>query len=252
MITHAATPLTRTGPDLREDAASCERMRREGQALGRIAHPHVIPFVEAGDDPSVGPYVVTERITAPRLSEVLAAAPDGLGPRRACGIIVQVLDGLSALHDEGVIHRDLKPDNVFIEGDGGEDHAVLFDLGAGRFAGDEPLTAVGRVMGSPLYSSPECIAGAPADARSDIWAAGVLLYVSLSGTEPFAGADTRELLAAIVEAPPTPLAAVTRGVSESVAVVVARALEKSPAARYPDARSMAAAPGPRVDVTKRP
>jgi len=228
-------------PELRHDAAMGERMRREAEALGRIACPHVVPFVEAGEDPTVGPYVATVRVIAPRLSEVLASQPDGLGPARACRIVSQVLDGLAALHDHGVVHRDVKPDNVFIETRGDGDHALLFDLGAGALTGSEPLTAAHRVMGSPFYASPERIAGAPADARSDVWAAGVLLYVCLTGTEPFAGADLKERLAAICDAPPTPLAAVSRGVPTEVAAVVAAALEKAPAARFADARTMAAA-----------
>jgi serine/threonine-protein kinase len=214
------------------------RARREASALSRVVSPHVVRIIAIGEDDERGPWIATELSSAPRLSDLLAESPSGLSPGRAASIVAQVLDGLHALHAVGVMHRDLKPDNVFVSNRGGSERAFLFDLAGASLSGAAHLTPPGTVMGSPSYVSPERIDGEEGDPRSDVWAAGVLLYECMSGRQPFEGDDLRTLIAAILHGEPTPVAAFVHGIPAELSKIVDRALEKSPDDRFSDAREM--------------
>jgi len=225
-------------PELAGDPDARVRARREAAALSRVVSPHVVRIVAIGEDDAAGPWVATELSFAPRLSDILAESPGGLEPRRAAMLVAQVLEGLAELHAVGVLHRDLKPDNVFVEVRSGRELAFLFDLSTGSMSGASHLTPPGTVMGSPAYVSPERIGGADGDPRADVWAAGVLLYECLSGRRPFDGSDLRTLLAEILGGVPTPLSAYVRELPEGIAAIVERALSKDPDDRFHDARDM--------------
>ena len=112
--TGEAVAIKRLHPALAGDEKHRARLARAGAALARVDHPHVVRTLGASVDEQGAPFVVLERVDAPRLSELLAASPEGLPVRRALAIVAQVLDGLGALHASGSLHRDLKPDNVFV------------------------------------------------------------------------------------------------------------------------------------------
>ncbi len=225
-------------PELAMDEDMRRRARREANALARVVSPHVVRIIATGEDDVRGPWIATELSAAPRLSDLLALSPAGLRPRRAAVIVAQVLDGLAELHCVGVLHRDLKPDNVFVSKRGGVDHAFLFDLSVASLDGASHLTPPGTVMGHPSYASPERIEGREGDPRSDVWAAGVLLYECLSGRQPFEARDLRGLIAEILRGEPTPLDS-HAPIPRAVSTIALRALEKDPGDRFDDARAMA-------------
>jgi serine/threonine-protein kinase len=227
-------------PELVHDRDACARARREATALSRVVSPHVVPIVAVGEDETFGPWVAMELSVAPRLSDLLAARPGGLAEPRAVRLVAQVLDGLSTLHAVGVLHRDLKPDNIFVESQNGHECARLFDLSMGSLSGAAHLTPPGTVMGSPAYVGPERIGGAEGDPRSDVWAAGVLLYECLTGRQPFAGDDLRSLLGSILREPHAPIGSRT-AVTGALLAIVDRALSKAPEDRFSDADAMARA-----------
>ncbi len=228
-------------PELLVHEDVCARARREAAALRRVTSPHVVRIIAVGEDEKRGPWIATELSNAPRLSDLLVRSPSGLPPRRVAMIVAQVLDGLAELHTVGVMHRDLKPDNVFVERRDGADHAFLFDLSGASLSGAAHLTPPGTIMGHPSYVSPERVGGSEGDPRSDVWAAGVLLFECLSGHLPFEGDDLRSLLAEIVGGDPAPLSAFAQNVPRDLATIVDRSLAKDPNDRFAGAREMAAA-----------
>jgi serine/threonine-protein kinase len=226
-------------PDVAKSAEARLRLSRENDALGRVASPHVARVLGHGVEPDGTPWIAAELIDGPRLTELLGASPAGLPPARAIRLVLDVLEGLSALHAVGVAHRDLKPDNVFVVAVPGGERAVVFDLSCAALEGATDLTPSGQVMGSPAYTSPERLVRRTSDpVRGDVWAAGVLLYELLTGEQPFRGSDLPTLLEEIAIAPPPPLSAYRPGLSRALDEIVETALAKAPEARYPSAGAM--------------
>src|SRR5215510_8117359 len=180
-------------PSLMNDAESTARFAREASNAARILHPNVAAVFDYGEaDKTV--YLVMEYVDGESLSGLLAR--EGvLDPRRAIDIARQIADGLTAAHELGLVHRDLKPDNVIVamKRDGRE-IAKVVDFGIAKAVSDLPkdaLTRSGLVIGTPEYMSPEQLLGDPVDARTDIYALGCMLYQMLTGLQPF-DAETRE------------------------------------------------------------
>lgn len=219
------------------------RLEQEGRALASLSHPNIVRIQDAGVTRSGRPYLVMPLLMGETLRERL----DAQGARPALevvGLIAGALDGLACAHRAGIVHRDLKPANLFIveapELDDGELMVVL-DFGIAKLV-DETFgpTTASSVLGTPRYLSPEQILGGEVDARTDVYAMGVVLYEALAGRAPFATSCAMETMRAHLEDTPSPLDA-CGAASPAVARIVQRALDKSPARRWATAADMAAA-----------
>jgi serine/threonine protein kinase len=218
------------------------RFFREAQASSAIGHPNIIEIFDVGQEEDGTAFIVMELLKGRTLSSKLKE--DGaMEPRLAAAVILQVLSALAASHEKGIIHRDLKPENVFLAVDNRGRHEVkLLDFGIAKIqfdtGGDPGLTKTGTVLGTPNYMSPEAARGKEIDSRSDIWAAGVMLYEMLSGRLPFQGSSYNEVLSEILLDPPEPIAEAVPGLSPEIVRIVEKAMEKDRDERYPDVSAM--------------
>jgi tRNA A-37 threonylcarbamoyl transferase component Bud32 len=211
-----------------------QRFEREAQAIARLDHPQVLRVVDFGEAPEVGWYLVTERVEGQPLTAALKAHPEWTRQ-----VFLQLLDALEAAHEQGILHRDLKPDNVLVSGRAGRPHVTVLDFGLAKvlFDADATLTQAGAVFGTPRYMSPEQASGEPTSAASDLYAVGVMLFEALEGRPPFEGRTVAELLTQHITAP-LPL---RQRCPEDTWPVITRALQKAPADRFPRASAFAAA-----------
>jgi serine/threonine-protein kinase len=239
-------------PDAAADAVASKRFAREANALQLVDHPNLVraidQLVEQGRL-----YLVLELARGPSLGEVLREG--ALAPRRALVIARQVLDGLDHAHAQGLVHRDLKPDNLILTraGEPGREyeHVKILDFGlvklldaAAAAIGGDVLTRTGITFGTPLYIAPEQALGRPVDRRADLYALGVILFEMLTGATPFSGKDPAALLRAHVGTPAPRLAACAPGapwVTPAVEALIGGALIKKPEDRFPSAAVMRAA-----------
>ena len=213
-----------------------DRFLREIRLTAQLNHPHILPLLDSGDADGllyyVMPYVAGESLRDRLKREKQLPLADALR------ITSEVADALDHAHRHGVVHRDVKPDNVLL----GEGHAVVADFGvAGALsaAADDKLTATGMAVGTPEYMSPEQIGDHGAvDGRSDIYAVGCMLYEMLAGQPPFTGVSAESVVRQHLAAEPRPLDTVRAGVPESVVAVVQRALAKVPADRFASANEL--------------
>jgi hypothetical protein len=217
-----------------------ERFVREGMAAARLNHPGIVTIF-AADVYDGRPAIVMELVDGVTLGDLLEAGP--LAPRAALDALDQLLDAVGYAHSQGVVHRDIKPDNVFVTRDG---RVKLGDFGIAHVA-DSSLTRrtqVGTVLGTPGYMAPEQATGAPVDSRADLFAIGVMAYEMLAGRNPFGaggGTDPTALLYRIVhEAPPPLPSSAAEGLPADVRPAVLAALAKDPAGRPQDAASLKA------------
>jgi serine/threonine-protein kinase len=236
-----------------EDTEAKARFQREAYAASQIGSPHIIDVADIGSLPDGRSYVVMEYLNGKPLSDVLEQSGP-MPPWRAMAIMKQVLRAVGAAHARGVIHRDLKPDNIFLidQGDN-QDFVKLLDFGISKVLDPDEqiaftkLTTTGVVMGTPLYMAPEQAMGQPAGAGADIYALGVILYELLSGRTPFVGNTYAVLVAQLLTAAPEPLQNLRPGLPAALVNAVHRALEKDPARRFSTAEMFAASlPGDRT------
>lgn len=172
------------------DAAEVARLRREAMVQVSLEHPSVVRTLDLDQMPDGSIYVVMELLHGESLAERLRRAGPLL-PEQAVPMFVQVCGALEAAHRRGVVHRDLKPGNVFLCSDG---QVKVLDFGMSKIASAEKLTEEGYTLGTPEYMSPEQCVGGPVDARSDLYTFGVLMYEALTGGLPFLTRDRRELM----------------------------------------------------------
>ena len=192
--------------DFAADRRTVERFAREARAAMRIRSPHIVTVHDFGELPPGIPFLTMEVIEGASLN-VLLAGSARLAASSVALLAVQIARGLVAAHAQGVIHRDLKPDNVLVVRGGGGDVAKIVDFGLAKIVGDPvggELTTMGRIFGTPAYISPEQAAGRGSSGKSDVYALGVILYRARSGRKPFEG-SALELLAAHVGQVPPPL-----------------------------------------------
>jgi serine/threonine-protein kinase len=219
--------------DDEETTEGIARFKREAQAAGRLSHPNIVGVYDYGETGDLA-YIVMEFVEG-RSLKALIDQQRRLEPLQAAEIMTQVLGGLAYSHARGVIHRDIKPANIMLTT---ENQVKIADFGIARIESSN-MTSVGTVMGTPAYMPPEQFLGEPVDARSDIYAAGVMLYHLLTGERPYEGnmaSITHRKLSA--DPPPAPSA---RGVPAAFDPVVARAMARQPADRFADARSFSEA-----------
>jgi dipeptidyl aminopeptidase/acylaminoacyl peptidase len=213
-----------------------QRFAQEAQAAAALNHPNVVAVYDVHIDGDT-PYVVSELLEGETLRAALTRGP--LPPRRAVDIATQVAAGLAAAHQKGIVHRDVKPENIFLTNDG---RAKLLDFGIARIIGSatgesavtlapEPAaTLPGMVIGTVGYMAPEQVRGEPVDARADVFALGAVCYEMLTGTRAFQGETSVEVMAAIVRSDPP--AAPSDLVPPGLDRAIRRCLEKSPSQRF--------------------
>jgi serine/threonine-protein kinase len=207
-----------------------DRFPREIKILARLQHPHILPLLDSGEAEGFLFYTMP-LVDGESLRERIDR--DGALPvPEAVRIMREVADALAAAHAAGVLHRDIKPGNVMLSGR----HALVMDFGvakAVRDAGGEKMTTVGIAVGTPTYMSPEQATGSEhLDARSDIYALGILAYEMLTGNPPFEGKTAQAILSSQVLEKPKPVTEVRAAVSQSLGEFVMKCLEKAPADRW--------------------
>jgi len=219
-------------------ASARRRFQREAQAASSLNHPHILTVYDAGEFEG-RQYLVTEFIDGGTLKEW--SRKEARDWRQIVELLVDVADGLASAHEAGILHRDIKPDNILVTRNG---YAKLADFGLAKLQDTAPSgdtrtitehTAAGLIVGTVPYMSPEQAAGKSVDFRSDIFSFGVVLYEALTGSRPFSGANDRELLQAIIHDPPAPL---VRDLPPLLRTAVEKVLEKNPAERYQSAREL--------------
>jgi hypothetical protein len=211
------------------------RFLSEARAAARIAHPAVVVVHDVGRDPATGrPFIAFERLQGRAVDEeVTRSGP--LDGSRAADVAARVARALHVAHGLGIVHRDVKPANIMLLPDG---RPKVMDFGIARVPASE-LTATGQFMGTPAFVSPEQLAGAPVDGRSDVFSLGGVLYFMLTGRVAFDGGSIPATLQRVTFEDPRPPSSVSPALSADVDGVVALALAKRPHERYPDAQAFA-------------
>jgi hypothetical protein len=232
-------PLLANGIDAVSAAEFGARFVREAKAAARLNHPNIVT-IHAADIYNGQAAIVMELVQGETLGQILERGP--MEPKLAMSVLEQLLSAVGYAHERGIVHRDIKPDNIFLTPEG---RVKLADFGIASLASDSTLTQAGTVMGTPGYMAPEQITGAPVDARADIFAIGALAYEMLTGKNPFGaseGAPTTTIMYRIVhQAPPEMPAEALAGLPADLRSVLQVALAKDPADRFPDAASFLAA-----------
>ena len=250
-----------------------KRFHREARTASQLYHPNTIRVFDFGEAEDKTLYLVMEYLEGQSLAQLLRR--EGIPALAQTLLIgVQILRSLGEAHKKGIVHRDMKPENVFITShEGVDDHVKVLDFGIAktkaRDSAEQSLTQDGTILGSPTFMAPELIQNRPIDARTDLYAVGVLLYRMLAGKPPFEANDVMAILFAHVHDAPPPLPATVRGeaLPEPLREVVMRLLEKDPARRPQTAADVlsvlegagaatrpngALAPAPDVEVASTP
>lgn len=233
-------------------AGDSERLRRfeqEARAVGALNHPNILAIYDVGEYEG-SPFLVTELLEGASLRDRLNGA--SLPARKALDYGTQIAAGLAAAHEKGIVHRDLKPENIFVTGDG---RIKILDFGLAKVSSSlqdnaaqtlvtqdaraQIQTQPGAVLGTVGYMSPEQVRGMPADARSDIFALGTILYEMLSGHRPFRGDSSVETMNAILKDDPPEFQTASHAVPPTLDRIVRRCLEKAPGERFQSARDLA-------------
>jgi Tol biopolymer transport system component len=231
--------------ELARDRERIKRFEQEARAAGALNHPNVCTILDLGTHEG-SPFVVMELLEGETLRGRLNVG--SIPVRKAVDYAAQAAHGLAAAHEKGIVHRDLKPENLFVTKDG---RVKVLDFGLAKLtrpevlapAGEKPIsiaaTETGALLGTVGYMAPEQVRGEPADARSDLFALGAILYELLTGKRAFHGTSYVETLHAILNEEPAPLPASGREMSPGLEPIIRHCLEKSPEERFQSARDLA-------------
>ena len=245
IVTHQELVLKVLKPNLSDDETQVKRFLQEARTASKLSHPNTVRVYDFGQTDAGHLYLAMELLHGQELGQVLIDNAM-LPPERAIHIAIGVLKSLAEAHQAGLVHRDLKPDNIFLCNVLGEDDFVkVIDFGIAKpieQGDDGGLTRTGFTVGTPKYMSPEQVLNKGVEGRSDLYALGVILYQCLSGELPLSGQSPVETMMAHVQQEPAPLSLVCAQVlPPGLEAVVMRALRKQPAQRFVDAEDMRAA-----------
>jgi len=229
------------------DPDRLKRFEGEARAAAALSHPNILALYDVGTH-NGAPYLVTELLEGQSLTQRIRSG--NLTVAKALDIAVHLASGLAAAHAKGIVHRDIKPDNVFLTKDG---HVKILDFGLAKLLQPDRAgaaqelaatslpsgTEVGVILGTPAYMSPEQARGLPADARSDIWSLGLVLYEMVSGRQAFAGASQASVVSAILHEEPAPLSSLQPLTPPALDHVVRKCLAKEPDERWQSAKDVA-------------
>jgi len=228
------------------DVDRLRRFEQEAQAASALNHPNILAIHDIGTHDG-SPYIVSELLEGETLRSRLAGGP--MTPRKAIGHALQIAQGLAAAHEKGIVHRDLKPENIFVTADG---RVKILDFGLAKLTQPEvaspsqtnlptasPGTEPGVMLGTMGYMSPEQVRGKPADARSDLFSFGAILYETLAGRRAFHADTAADAISAILTKDPPDLSETNRRIPEALQRIVDHCLEKAPEARFQSARDLA-------------
>jgi serine/threonine-protein kinase len=218
-----------------------ERFVREAQTIARLEHPNIVPIYEVGQQAELL-YLAMRCVDGPTLRQLLGSRPmRRLSPGDAARVARAVADALSYAHAEGVVHRDIKPDNILLDKRG---NVLVTDFGiakAAQAATSAQLTTEGMIIGTPQYMSPEQAAGDTVDGRSDIYSLGIVLYQMLSGGPPFDGESSAKIIAQQLTAVPRDIRELRSDVTRELGAVLTRMLAKDPGQRFQSAAEVSRA-----------
>jgi serine/threonine protein kinase len=229
--------------DLAHDPVQVRRFHDEGRAASRLSHPNSVAIIDTGTSGSGEHYLVMEYVNGPTLSEVIHRQGP-LAIERTLALVDQILSALEAAHAAGVVHADIKSDNILLEADGaGGERVKIIDFGLARLVSSCDPHLGGVISGTPEYIAPEVIRGELPTPAADLYAVGIVLFELLTGTTPFAGGSPAQVYERHLRAPviPPSLRWPERPMPPALERVVLRALSKRAEERFRDARSFRAA-----------
>jgi len=218
---------------LAKDPEMLTRFQREAQAASELVHPNIVPILDAGEADGIL-YTVMPYLVGGSFADRIAGGPQP--PAEVASVVAQAATALDYAHRRGIVHRDVKPDNVLFDEDG---HALVTDFGIAEARSQSRLTASGRAMGTPHYMAPEQAMGKLVDGRSDVYSLGIVMYEALVGFPPFDGPDAFAVGYKQVHEAAVPPQQVNSEIPPQMNAIVMKCLSKPPADRYPRANDLA-------------
>jgi Leucine-rich repeat (LRR) protein len=228
-------------PDLAAKPGARERFLREARLAAALEHDHICPIYHVGEAEGV-PYLAMPFLKGQSLADLIARQQK-LAPAEVIRLGIQIAAGLAAAHDKGLIHRDIKPGNLWVKAspgrESGEGRVKILDFGLARSSeADTGLTQSGTILGTPSYMAPEQAKGEKLDARADLYSLGVVLYRLATGELPLKGVDTMSMLMALATQTPRPAHEVNPAVTPALSALIMRLLAKDPNARPASAQAV--------------
>ena len=217
---------------LRDEIAR-KRFISEARAASRLDHPHIATVYDVSQTDAGRPFIAMQCCLGGTLQDLIYRMP--LPISDVVQYVLQIANGLSAAHEAGIIHRDIKPGNLLFTSSGS---IKIVDFGLARVEGQESLTQAGKAMGTAAYMAPEQVRGEELDPRADIWSLGVILYEMLVRQRPFRGDSITAILYSVTEKEPVPISALRPGIPIQLQHIVAKALQKDRELRYPDTQAL--------------
>jgi len=241
-------------PDPTRRSTAIVRFEREVKATSKLAHPNTVRVFDFGVTEDGILYYAMELLEGPTLHQ-LVRTEGAVEPARAVHMMLQAARALAEAHEHGIVHRDVKPDNLIVTEAGGEpDFVKVIDFGIAKLddhEGEDRLTKTGDVAGTPKYVAPEVVRGEPATAGSDVWGLGATLYFLLTGKAPFRGATSVAIYKSVLEDAVIPPRVLAGSIPKALDAIVVRCLAKAPDERFDDAAELGAALGA-LDLSYRP